>query len=119
MTRQQEHLEDLLTEIHMLEAFTESGEEAFYADDRTQYAVMMAYARIGEIAKRLPEALVAKHPEAEWRDVKGFRDVLLHRYDQISPQIVWGAVKKLPVLKAAVEAMLRDLETDAGDKATE
>ena len=105
MNRIVEYLQDLSTEIHLLESFTADGEQAFYADDRTQYAVMMAYARIGEIVKRLPDSLLATRPEVEWRDVKGFRDVLLHRYDEIQPKRVWEAVQKLPVLKAAVEAL--------------
>lgn len=100
------YLQDLLTEISLLETFTAEGEAAFHRDDRTQYAVMMAYARIGEIAKRLPDSLLATQPQAEWRGIKGFRDVLLHRYADISPQNVWEAVQKLPVLRAAVEFLL-------------
>lgn len=76
MISARDYLQDLLTEIRLLESFTTEGEQAFYADERTQYAVMMAYARIGEIAKRLPESLLATQPEAEWREIKGFRDVL-------------------------------------------
>lgn len=115
MNRAVDYLHDLLTEIHLLESFTTEGEEAFYQDERTQYAVMMAYARIGEIAKRLPDSLLALRPEAEWRDVKGFRDILLHRYDEIVPQRVWAAVQKLPVLRAAVEALLHAVNTDDED----
>lgn len=106
MTQTRIYLEDLMIEIRMIETFTSEGEAAFYADDRTQYAVMMAYARIGEIAKRVPDALLATRPEAEWREIKGFRDILLHRYSEINPRTVWEAVSKLPILRAAVEALL-------------
>ena len=115
MNRSRTYLEDLLNEVTLLASFTADGEQAFYADDRTQYAVMMAYARIGEIAKRLPDSLLATHPEIEWRDLKGFRDVLLHRYDEIDPEIVWQAVLKLPPLRAAIEAMLANLPPDEDD----
>lgn len=106
MSRTADYLHDILVEVQLLASFTVEGEEAFYQDERTQYAVMMAYARIGEIAKRLPDSLLALRPEAEWRDVKGFRDILLHRYDEVAPQRVWAAVIKLPILRAAVEALL-------------
>lgn len=106
MNRTRDYLEDLLNEIALVEQFTVEGEQSFYTDDRTQYAVMMAYARIGEIAKRIPDAVLATRPEIEWRDLKGFRDILLHRYNEINPEIVWQAVLKLPALRAAIEALL-------------
>lgn len=114
MNQTRDYLLDLLDEIAKVESFSADGEAAFFADDRTQYAVMMAYARIGEIAKRLPQDLLDTQPEAEWRDVKGFRDVLLHRYDEINPKRVWTAVQKLPVLRASVEALLAGLEDENG-----
>ncbi len=85
--------------------FTEDGEVAFFDDDRSQYAVMMAYARIGEIAKRIPTELLVTQPQVPWADVKGFRDVLLHRYHEINVERVWEAVEGLPALRAAVEAL--------------
>jgi uncharacterized protein with HEPN domain len=115
MSETREFLLDLLDEISKVEAFSREGEAPFLADERTQYAVMMAYARIGEIAKRLPQTLLDQRPEAEWRDVKGFRDVLLHRYDEINPRRVWIAVQKLPVLRAAVEALLEGLDDEPAD----
>jgi uncharacterized protein with HEPN domain len=112
VSRERGYLEDLLAEMRLLESFTADGEQSFYADERTQYAVMMAYARIGEIAKRLLDDLLALRPEAEWREVKGFRDVLLHRYAKISPRRVWEATRKLPTLKAAAVALLEMLPAD-------
>lgn len=110
MTRK--YLEDLLAEIALLERFTQDGKEAFLQDERTQYAVMMAYTRIGEVAKRLPDELLNQSPEAEWRNIKGFRDVLIHRYDEILPERVWDAVEKLPILRSATESMLAALPED-------
>lgn len=101
-----EYLQDLLDEIGLVEKFSREGEAVFLNDERTQYAVMMAHARIGEIVKRLPQSLLDSQPQAEWRQVKAFRDVLLHRYDSVNPRRVWEAVEKLAVLKAATESLL-------------
>ncbi len=49
-----DHLEDLQHEARLVAQFTREGKEAFLRDERTQYAVMMAYVRIGEIAKQIP-----------------------------------------------------------------
>jgi uncharacterized protein with HEPN domain len=37
------------------------------------------------------------------------RDLLLHRYFDVSVERVWGAVEKLPELRAAVIALLASL----------
>lgn len=106
MRDKREYLSDLLHEIEAVERFTVSGKTAFMADERSQYAVMMAYARIGEITKQIPNEILETQPHIEWRDIKGFRDVLLHRYFDINIERVWEAVEKLPDLRAAVETLL-------------
>jgi uncharacterized protein with HEPN domain len=74
-----DHLEDLRHEIRLATHFTQDGETAFLQDERTQYAVMMCYARIGEIVKQIPDETLLTQPQIEWREIKGFRDVLSHR----------------------------------------
>lgn len=91
-----ERLEDLSLEVDKMERFTVAGKEAFFGDDGIQYSVMMAYARIGEIAKNIPNDLLATQPHVEWTQIKGFRDVLIHRYFEINIARVWEAVEKLP-----------------------
>lgn len=112
-----DYLLDLEIEINAVAAFTRDGRDVFMADERTQYAVMMAYARIGEIAKRIPNNLLATQPQAEWTELKGFRDVLLHRYFEIAPERIWEAVQKLPILRTAVEALLASLPPEDEDDA--
>jgi uncharacterized protein with HEPN domain len=106
MKTTRDYLLDIQKEVTRIEAFTLGGRDAFLRDERTQYAVMMAYARIGEIAKRLPEETLQNYPDAEWRSIKGFRDMLIHRYDMVIPLRIWDAIEKLPVLKSAIESML-------------
>ena len=54
------------------------------------------------------------------KQIKGFRDILLHRYFEINVERVWQAVEKLPALRAAVEALLAVLPPDDdGDNANE
>ena len=108
MTRQL--LDDLLQQIVAVESFTADGRSAFVSDLRTQYAVIRAYELIGEIVKRLPSELLSASPHIPWKRIAGFRDFLIHRYDDVDLAIVWGAVEQLPTLKQAVEAMLRDFD---------
>ena len=119
MKTQQEYLHDLMDYLKRVQRFTAAGEAAFLADEKTQFAVIRAYEVIGEIVKRLPLELRSRYPQVDWSRLTGFRDFLAHNYDEIILEFVWDAVEDVPNLHDAVEAMLRDLEADAGDKATE
>ena len=112
MRRLLEYVEDLLANIVAVERFTVDGRDAFLNDVKTQYAVIRAYEIIGEIVKRLPADLLENYPNVEWKQIAGFRDFLIHRYSAVDPEIVWGAVEKLPALRAAVEAIQKQLPED-------
>ena len=104
-----DYLTDILEYVEDIASFTEAGEHHFMTDKKTQLAVMRAYEIIGEIAKRLPQSLLDTEPTVDWKAVKGFRDVLIHQYDNVDLFIVWGAMEQLAALRTAVERMLASL----------
>jgi uncharacterized protein with HEPN domain len=64
---------------------------AFLKDRKTQSAVIMQLALIGELAKRISapvKALIA----VPWKEIAGFRDRAIHDYYQIDLQIAWDTV---------------------------
>ena len=72
-----------------------------------QDAVIRNFEVIGEATKRLSEALKAEHPDIAWRQIAGFRDVLIHDYLKININRIWGVIEKdLPPLKRIVEQLL-------------
>ncbi len=107
-----DYLTVLLAYLEDIDFFTRAGESAFVADRKTQPAVMRAYEIVGEIVKRLPSELLDKQSHIDWKAVKGFRDVLIHQYDNVDLGIVWGAVERLPTLRTAIEALLAELPPD-------
>jgi uncharacterized protein with HEPN domain len=117
MRSTRDYLQDLMSEIEVVERFTHDGKEAFLVDERTQYAVMMVYARIGEIVKHIPNDILIHQSQIEWSNIKGFRDILLHRYFDVSIHRVWEAIEKLPALRIAVQTLLADMPSD--DEMTE
>jgi len=62
--------------------------DAFLKDEKTQSAVIMQLALIGELAKRVSEPTRAAIP-IPWREIAGFRDRAIHDYYQIDLQVAW------------------------------
>ena len=80
--------------------------ETFAADDRTRDAVTRNIEIIGEAAKNLPDEVIARAPEIEWRKIRGMRDVVAHGYFGLDQKVVWSvATTKLAELEAAVRKL--------------
>jgi uncharacterized protein with HEPN domain len=81
--------------------------DAFLADRRTQSAVERQLEILGEATKRLSLNFREQHPQIPWRQIAGLRDVLIHRYDDVNPDIIWETVAvAVPSLLAALEGLL-------------
>jgi uncharacterized protein with HEPN domain len=102
------YLEDIRDCCRKVIAYAEGmSSEQLTADDKTFDAVMRNLEIIGEAAKRVDEHVKARHPEVEWRNLAGFRDVAIHAYPTIDEEIVWDIVsKKVPQLLDQVERIL-------------
>jgi len=48
---------------------------------------------IGEAVSRLSEDFKKEHPEVNWRQVKDFRNVIVHNYFGIDNNIVWDIIQ--------------------------
>ena len=60
-------------------------------------------------AKNVPDDIIARATEVDWRKVRGLRDVIAHGYFGLDPRVVWDvATTKVDVLGAAVQRLLDD-----------
>lgn len=79
--------------------------DEFLRDQKTQSAVIMQLALIGELAKKVSEPTKAKI-SLPWKDIAGFRDRAIHDYYQVDLDIVWStASSDLIVLEKALRAV--------------
>jgi uncharacterized protein with HEPN domain len=95
--------------IGRIEEYTAEGREAFFADTRTQDAVLRNLQTLAESTQRLSANLKAARPEVDWRGISGLRNLLVHEYLGINLVRVWKIVQPdLPVLKRQIEMLLGD-----------
>jgi uncharacterized protein with HEPN domain len=81
--------------------------EAFKQDDLLQSAVQHQILIIGEAVSRLSPDFLQAHPEIPWMRIKRMRNTLIHRYDNVDLDIVWGVViRDAPALIALITPIL-------------
>jgi uncharacterized protein with HEPN domain len=62
---------------------------------------------IGEAASRLSKEFRDQHPEIEWEDIIGFRNIAVHAYFAVEWSIVWvAATQEAPELKRKITNIL-------------
>ena len=102
------YLVDILEAADAIERFIESAnEEEFLRDELRQSGVLQKLIVIGEAVARLPRDFQAKHPEIEWQDIIGFRNIAVHEYFAVMWEIVWEtAITDVPLLRGKISAIL-------------
>ena len=81
------YLEQILDSIEKVRQFVSGMDQAaFMKDQKTQSAVIMQLALIGEMAKRVSPPTKSSI-NVPWREIAGFRDRAIHDYYQIDLQV--------------------------------
>lgn len=85
------------------------NKEEFFADKRTQQAVVLNLLVIGELAAKLLEQhgdFVSGHPGIAWSSMKGMRNRIAHGYFELDIGVVWETTQRaLPELLAHLPAV--------------
>jgi len=107
LSRDEAHLLDILKAARLAIEFKGSADRSgFLADAKTQAAVLHQLLVIGEAVKRLSPEFRAAHPEVPWKLIAGTRDKLIHFYEGVDLEEVWGMVTSdLPELIRLVEPL--------------
>ena len=110
MQRDTESLLDIDRAARLAREFTEGLDfERFRRDVKTQSAVIHQLLILGEAAKRLSAKFRLEHTNIPWSKAAGMRDKLVHAYDEVDLEEVWGTVKRdIPELIEQVALLLRD-----------
>jgi uncharacterized protein with HEPN domain len=77
---------------------TEDGKERFLEDRTIRDAVLRNLEVIGEAVKYLSDDIKTQHSDIKWKQVAGLRDILIHGYYRVEPEIIWDLITtELPV----------------------
>ncbi len=77
--------------------------EDFLSDHKTQDAVVRNIEIIGEAARSLPADFTERHTEVPWGEIVAMRNVIVHQYFGILPDVVWDVIKnELPALQSQI-----------------
>ncbi len=85
-------LQFILDAIDRILRYSEMGEEEFYADEKTQDAILRNFQTMGNAAVDLSDGFRSSHPEIEWSDIIGFRNVIVHDYLGVDLPTVWSII---------------------------
>lgn len=104
-------LKDILDSVQEIEEFTRQKGKRYdiFVSDRMYFrSIQMNIAIIGEAMAQILE----NNPEIKITDARKIvdtRNYMIHGYDSLSLEIMWGIViKKIPVLKKEIEQLLTD-----------
>ena len=118
MRREELYLTDIVEAADAIQKFLAGIERnAFLEDDLLRSGVLQKLSIIGEAASRLPVKFRQRHPEIEWMDIIGFRNIVVHAYFAVDWSIVWvAATQEAPELRRMVADILSEEYTRGSSK---
>ncbi|MCU0306071.1 MAG: DUF86 domain-containing protein [Thermoanaerobaculales bacterium] len=103
------HMRDHVAEA--IELTADRSRDDLDADRVFALALTKLVEIVGEAAARVSEELRDSHKEIPWRQIVGTRNRLIHGYDAVDHDILWGIVdRELPVLLGQLDSALASVD---------
>src|SRR5579862_9578002 len=99
----------MLEDISRIRAFIGTlDRDGFIRDDKTAFAVSYAFVRLGEGAGHVPEDVKKANPQVAWKNVRHYRNFMIHVYQAVDPGLVFDTAKAdLDPLEAGLRELVR------------
>lgn len=108
-------LKHILKAIGLIEKFSSdiNNINQFHKNDLVQAAVTRQLEIIGEASANISEELKLQTNDIAWREIKDFRNAMIHEYFKIDIGLVWSAIEiDLPVLKEQITSLTEELNDE-------
>ena len=101
-----EHIEERSRPYHCADDFLLNSMGVAILD-----SICMQFIAIGGSLKGLDKVtkgeLLSTHPEIDWKNIKGLRDIIAHHYFEVDAEQIWWIIEnELHPLKEAIEDMI-------------
>ncbi len=83
---------DYITEIN--EFIHGYSQDDFENDKKTINACVFNLSQIGELAGKISDDTVNSNPNIEWRGLKALRNRIVHDYEGVNLNMVWGFLEE-------------------------
>ena len=98
------YIEHMLECTQKIPEYTQEGKEHFLRSAITQDAVVRNLQVMAESSQRISSEVKLKYPNIPWRDISGFRNILVHDYLGLDLKVVWSVVEQdIPALRDALK----------------
>lgn len=84
----------ILESIEIIESYIKGCDGDNFADEQMRWdAILRQLQTTAESTKRLPIDVKQKYPQIAWKDIAGFRNVLVHDYlEGAEEEIIWHVI---------------------------
>ncbi len=101
------YLRHILDCLGAIRQYTSGGSDSFFSDRKTSKAVIRELQEIAESTQRLSADLKQRQSGIPWRDIAGFRNVLVHDYLGLNLKRIWNIVERdVPDLERRIRGAL-------------
>lgn len=102
------YCDDILRAADFISSFLSGvSEDEWIENEQLQSAVTYQLIVIGEAAARVSAELRSRYPEVPWVDIVGFRNLAVHAYFAVNPNIVWTTARvDVPALAVSIERII-------------
>lgn len=102
------YIEHILDCLYRIDEYVESKEQ-FYNSHLVQDAVIRNLQVMAESSQRLSDKIKQAHPQIPWKEISGFRNILVHDYLGVDQDMIWSVVEQdLPALEQALAQMQKN-----------
>ena len=104
-----EHIVDYCDKIEKARARLFPTRDKFDSEDVYQDVSAFYIQQIGEFVNDLSGEFIANHPQIQWHQIRGFRNIIAHAYDSVESDILWDSIEQdIPQLKLFCEKHLQE-----------